>query len=111
MDGVGTLRNLKELVETSNKKSELKKPDQNKEITNSFEKKESPKIEKDFKENEIELKSKKEIDKNKINNDVSAFSLSSLNIPFECVSCSFFLKFYLNQIEWEGVKKALIFCS
>ena len=62
------------------KKSELKKPDQNQEITKSFEKKESPKIEKDFKENEIELKSKKELDTNKINNDVSAFSLSSLKV-------------------------------
>ncbi|MEC7479210.1 MAG: DNA polymerase III subunit gamma/tau [Bacteroidota bacterium] len=69
-----------ETSEIEKKKSELKKPDQNKEITNSFEKKESPKIEKDFKENEIELKSKKEIDKNKINNDVSAFSLSSLKV-------------------------------
>lgn len=69
-----------ETSEIEKKKSELKKPDQNKEITNSFEKKESPKIEKDFKENEIELKSKKEIDANKINNDVSAFSLSSLKV-------------------------------
>ncbi|MEC8367130.1 MAG: DNA polymerase III subunit gamma/tau [Bacteroidota bacterium] len=69
-----------ETSEIEKKKSELKKPDQNKEITNYFEKKESPKIEKDFKENEIELKSKKEIDKNKINNDVSAFSLSSLKV-------------------------------
>ncbi len=66
--------------EIEKKKSELKKPDQNQEITNSFKKKESPKIEKDFKENEIELKSKKEIDTNKINNDVSAFSLSSLKV-------------------------------
>ena len=62
------------------KKSELKKPDQNQEISKSFEKKESPKIEKDFKENEIELKSKKELDTNKINTDVSAFSLSSLKV-------------------------------
>ena len=69
-----------ETSEIEKKKSELKKPDQNQEITNSFEKKESPKIEKDFKENEIELKSKKEIDTNKINNDVSAFSLSSLKV-------------------------------
>ena len=66
--------------EIEKKKSELKKPDQNQEITNSFEKKESPKIEKDFKENEIELKSKKELDTNKINTDVSAFSLSSLKV-------------------------------
>ncbi len=69
-----------ETSEIEKKKSELKKPDQNQEITNSFKKKESPKIEKDFKENEIELKSKKEIDTNKINNDVSAFSLSSLKV-------------------------------
>ena len=69
-----------ETSEIEKKKSELKKPDQNQEITNSFEKKESPKIEKDFKENEIELKSKKELDTNKINNDVSAFSLSSLKV-------------------------------
>ena len=69
-----------ETTEIGKKKSELKKPDQNQEITNSFKKKESPKIEKDFKENEIELKSKKEIDANKINNDVSAFSLSSLKV-------------------------------
>ena len=62
------------------KKSELKKTDQNQEISKSFEKKESPKIEKDFKENEIELKSKKELDTNKINTDVSAFSLSSLKV-------------------------------
>ena len=69
-----------ETSEIEKKKSELKKPDQNQEITNSFEKKESPKIEKDFKENEIELKSKKELDTNKINTDVSAFSLSSLKV-------------------------------
>jgi DNA polymerase-3 subunit gamma/tau len=69
-----------ETSEIEKKKSELKKPDQNQEITNSFEKKESPKIEKDFKENEIELKSKKEVDTNKINTDVSAFSLSSLKV-------------------------------
>ena len=69
-----------ETSEIEKKKSELKKPDQNQEITNSFKKKESPKIEKDFKENEIELKSKKELDTNKINNDVSAFSLSSLKV-------------------------------
>ena len=72
-----------ETSEIEKKKSELKKPDQNQEITNSFEKKESPKIEKDFKENEIELKSKKEEeeeDTNKINTDVSAFSLSSLKV-------------------------------
>ena len=66
--------------EIEKKKSELKKHNQNQEITNSFEKKESPKIEKDFKENEIELKSKKELDTNKINTDVSAFSLSSLKV-------------------------------
>ena len=66
--------------EIEKKKSELKKPDQNQEISKSFEKKESPKIEKDFKENEIELKSKKELDTNKINTDVSAFSLSSLKV-------------------------------
>ena len=69
-----------ETSEIEKKKSELKKPDQNQEITNSFEKKESPKIEKDFKENEIELKSKKELDTNKVNTDVSAFSLSSLKV-------------------------------
>ena len=69
-----------ETSEIEKKKSELKKPDQNQEISNSFEKKESPKIEKDFKENEIELKSKKELDTNKINTDVSAFSLSSLKV-------------------------------
>ena len=76
-----------ETSEIEKKKSELKKPDQNQEITNSFEKKESPKIEKDFKENEIELKSKEEeeeeeveVDTNKVNNDISAFSLSSLKI-------------------------------
>ena len=69
-----------ETSEIEKKKSELKKTDQNQEITNSFEKKESPKIEKDFKENEIELKSKKELDTNKINTDVSAFSLSSLKV-------------------------------
>ena len=71
---------VNETSEIEKKKSELKKPDQNQEITNSFEKKESPKIEKDFKENEIELKSKKELDTNKINTDVSAFSLSSLKV-------------------------------
>ena len=69
-----------ETSEIEKKKSELKKPDQNQEITNSFEKKESPKIEKDFKENEIELKSKEEEDTNKVNTDVSAFSLSSLKV-------------------------------
>ena len=69
-----------ETSDIEKKKSELKKPDQNQEITSSFEKKESPKIEKDFKENEIELKSKKEIDTNKINTDVSALSLSSLKV-------------------------------
>ena len=78
-----------ETSETEKKKSELKKPDQNQEITNSFEKKESPKIEKDFKENEIELKSKEEeveveveveVDTNKVNTDISAFSLSSLKV-------------------------------
>ena len=69
-----------ETSEIEKKKSELKKPDQNQEITNSFEKKESPKIEKDFKENEIELKSKKEVDTNKVNTDISAFSLSSLKV-------------------------------
>ena len=69
-----------ETSEIEKKKSELKKPDQNQEISKSFEKKESPKIEKDFKENEIELKSKKELDTNKINTDVSAFSLSSLKV-------------------------------
>lgn len=76
-----------ETSEIEKKKSELKKPDQNQEITNSFEKKESPKIEKDFKENEIELKSKEEeeeeevkVDTNKVNNDISAFSLSSLKV-------------------------------
>ena len=68
-----------ETSEIEKKKSELKKPDQNQEITNSFEKKESPKIEKDFKENEIELKSKEE-DTNKVNTDISAFSLSSLKV-------------------------------
>ena len=75
-----------ETGEIEKKKSELKKPDQNQEITNSFEKKESPKIEKDFKENEIELKSKEEEeeeeeeDTNKVNTDISAFSLSSLKV-------------------------------
>jgi len=69
-----------ETSEIEKKKSELKKKIKNQEITNSFEKKESPKIEKDFKENEIELKSKKELDTNKINTDVSAFSLSSLKV-------------------------------
>ncbi len=72
-----------ETSEIEKKKSELKKPDQNKEITNSFEKKESPKIEKDFKENEIELKFKEEeveVDTNKVNTDISAFSLSSLKV-------------------------------
>ena len=77
-----------ETSEIEKKKSELKKPDQNQEITNSFEKKESPKIEKDFNENEIELKSKEEeeeeeevvVDTNKVNNDISAFSLSSLKV-------------------------------
>ena len=69
-----------ETSDIEKKKSELKKPDQNQEITSSFEKKESPKIEKNFKENEIELKSKKEIDTNKINTDVSALSLSSLKV-------------------------------
>lgn len=69
-----------ETSDIEKKKSELKKPDQNQEITSSFEKKESPKIEKDFKENEIELKSKKEIDTNKITTDVSALSLSSLKV-------------------------------
>ena len=78
-----------ETSEIEKKKSELKKPDQNQEITNSFEKKESPKIEKDFKENEIELKSKEEVeeeveveevDTNKVNTDISAFSLSSLKV-------------------------------
>ena len=73
-----------ETSEIEKKKSELKKPDQNQEITNSFEKKESPKIEKDFKENEIELKSKEEEeeeeDTNKVNADISAFSLSSLKV-------------------------------
>ena len=79
-----------ETSEIEKKKSELKKPDQNQEITNSFEKKESPKIEKDFKENEIELKSKEEEeeeeeeeqeeDTNKVNTDISAFSLSSLKV-------------------------------
>jgi len=75
-----------ETSEIEKKKSELKKPDQNQEITNSFEKKESPKIEKDFKENEI-LKSKEEKeeeeeeeDTNKVNTDISAFSLSSLKV-------------------------------
>ena len=75
-----------ETSEIEKKKSELKKPDQNQEITNSFEKKESPKIEKDFNENEIELKSEEEeeevevVDTNKVNNDISAFSLSSLKV-------------------------------
>ena len=69
-----------ETSDIEKKKSELKKPDQNQEITSSFEKKESPKIEKDFKENQIELKSKKEIDTNKITTDVSALSLSSLKV-------------------------------
>ena len=69
-----------ETSEIEKKKSELKKPDQNQEISKSFEKKESPKIEKDFKENEIELKSKEEEDTNKVNTDVSAFSLSSLKV-------------------------------
>ncbi len=69
-----------ETSEIEKKKSELKKPDQNQEDTNSFEKKESPKIEKDFKENKIELKSKKELYTNKINTEVSAFSLSSLKV-------------------------------
>jgi len=75
-----------ETSEIEKKKSELKKPNQNQEITNSFEKKESPKIEKDFKENEIELKSKEEEeeeeeeDTNKVNTDISAFSLSSLKV-------------------------------
>ena len=69
-----------ETSEIEKKKSELKKPDQNQEITKSFEKKESPKIEKDFKENEIELKSKEEVDTNKVNTDISAFSLSSLKV-------------------------------
>ena len=77
-----------ETSEIEKKKSELKKPDRNQEITNSFEKKESPKIEKDFKENEIELKSKEEEeeeeeeeeDTNKVNTDISAFSLSSLKV-------------------------------
>ena len=79
---------VNETSEIEKKKSELKKPDQNQEITNSFEKKESPKIEKDFKENEIELKSKEEEeeeeeeeeDTNKVNTDISAFSLSSLKV-------------------------------
>ena len=71
-----------ETSEIEKKKSELKKPDQNQEITNSFEKKESPKIEKDFKENEIELKSKEEEEEDtiKVNTDISAFSLSSLKV-------------------------------
>ena len=71
-----------ETSEIEKKKSELKKPDRNQEITNSFEKKESPKIEKNFKENEIELKSKEEeeVDTNKVNTDISAFSLSSLKV-------------------------------
>ena len=74
-----------ETSEIEKKKSELKKPDQNQEISKSFEKKESPKIEKDFKENEIELKSKEEEeeeeeDTNKVNADISAFSLSSLKV-------------------------------
>jgi len=76
---------VNETSEIEKKKSELKKPDQNQVITNSFEKKESPKIEKDFKENEIELKSKEEEeeeeeDTNKVNTDISAFSLSSLKV-------------------------------
>ena len=74
-----------ETSEIEKKKSELKKPNQNQEITNSFEKKESPKIEKDFKENEIELKSREEEEEeeeetNKVNTDISAFSLSSLKV-------------------------------
>ncbi len=48
-----------ETSEIEKKKSELKKPDQNQEITNSFEKKE---------------------DTNKVNTDIAAFSLSSLKV-------------------------------
>lgn len=69
-----------ETSEIEKKKSELKKPDQIQEITNSVEIKESSKNEKDLKKNEIEFKPKKEINTNKINTDVSAFSLSSLKL-------------------------------
>tara|TARA_B100001758_G_C18410002_1_gene614945 strand:- start:1453 stop:3144 length:1692 start_codon:yes stop_codon:yes gene_type:complete len=65
------------------KKTELKKPEQIQEITNSIEKKESQIIEKNFEKddkNEIELESQKEVDTNKTNTDVSAFSLSSLKV-------------------------------
>ena len=65
------------------KKAELKKPEQVQETTNSIGKKESQKIEKNFEKddkNEIELESKKEVDTNKTNTDVSAFSLSSLKV-------------------------------
>ena len=65
------------------KKTELKKPEQIQEITNSIEKKESQIIEKKFEKddkNEIELESQKEVDTNKTNTDVSAFSLSSLKV-------------------------------
>ena len=65
------------------KKAELKKPEQIQEITNTIEKKESQIIEKNFEKddkNEIELESQKEVDTNKTNTDVSAFSLSSLKV-------------------------------
>ena len=65
------------------KKAELKKPEQVQETTNSIGKKESQKIEKNFEKddkNKIELESKKEVDTNKTNTDVSAFSLSSLKV-------------------------------
>jgi len=65
------------------KKTELKKPEQIQEITNSIEKKESQIIEKKFEKddkNEIELESQKEVDTNKTSTDVSAFSLSSLKV-------------------------------
>jgi len=69
-----------ELNEIEKKKSELKKSDQIQEITNSLEKKEFSKIEKDLKKNKIESEPKKESNTNKINTEVSAFSLSSLKI-------------------------------
>lgn len=65
------------------KKAELKKLEQVQETTNSIGKKESQKIEKNFEKddkNKIELESKKEVDTNKTNTDVSAFSLSSLKV-------------------------------
>jgi DNA polymerase-3 subunit gamma/tau len=71
------------IIETSDiekKKSELKKPNQIQEISNSVKKKESSKNEIDFKKNKIELNTKKEINKNIINTDISAFSLSSLKV-------------------------------